>query len=280
VSHVEEYEPGRGDGGAAEALGGHARAAGGFMGAIAAEGRLGSRRPLPSGPRPVSEAMIELAQAFVARHGQGTPLDVAARFRGVGSPAWLLPVAIVRPRSDTLNSDALRLAHAAGVPGHALPHCVGYVELGAALLGGQDDVDAVEAVSGQPARGHLPTALTLCGDPHLDALTTGMWALQQRGSFAEVLGTLASLAPPGAAAAAGALLGLRHGLGAVPVEWHDHLPAAGCVSLAGELVSVRHKAFLAPPSRSRPRSAGASAPGRIAAATSDAGAAWGWSGPR
>lgn len=263
---------------ALEAPGSHARAAGGFIGAIAAEARLGSGRPAPASERPITAAMTEVALALVARQGQGTPLDVAARFRGLGSPAWLLPVAIARPHSDPLRTDALRLAHAAGVPGHALPHCLGFVELGAALFGGQADVDAVEAVSGQPARGHLHTALTLCGDPHLDALTTGMWALQQRGTFTEVMRALTSLAPPSVAAAAGALLGLRDGVAAVPTGWHDDLPAAECVTLAGDLVRVRHGAFLAPPPRSRPRSTAGSpsSPGRIASATSGAGATWGW----
>jgi hypothetical protein len=277
VSQVEQ-SPQAGDGhdGAPERAGSHARATGGIMGVIAAEARMGSARPTPPASRPVSAALVELAQAFASRQGQGTPLDVAEQLTGLGSPAWLLSVAIARPRSATISADALRLAHAAGVPGHALPHCVGYVELGAALFGGRDAGAAIELITGQPVSGGVHTALTLCGEPHLDALTTGMWALQQLGSFAEVVTTLASLAPPGVAAAAGGLLGLRDGAGAVPGPWQDALPTAACASLAQALVQVRHDAFMTPTPRTRPRSGTLSGPGRIAAGTSGTGATWGW----
>ncbi len=278
MSQVEQSQAGdRPDDGAPERAGSHARrATGGIMGAIAAEARMGSPRHTPPDARPVSAALVELAQAFVSRQGQGTPLDVAERLTGLGSPAWLLSVAIARPRSATISADALRLAHAAGVPGHALPHCVGYVELGAALFGGRDASDAIEAITGQPVSGGVHTALTLCGEPHLDALTTGMWALQQPGSLAEVVTTLASLAPPGVAAAAGGLLGLRDGAGAVPADWQDALPAEGCAALAGALVEVRHDAFMTPTPRTRPLSAPLTGPGRIAAGTPGTGATWGW----
>jgi hypothetical protein len=280
VSHVEQSGGDRGGRDLAapepEPSGSHARATGGILGAMAAELRLGGPRPTPAGPRSLSGGLVDLAQAFASRNGQGTPLDVAAQLRDLDSPAWLLSVAIVRPRSDALGADALRLANAAGVPGHALPHCVGYVELCAALFGGMSDAEAIEHVTGQRARGHLSTALTLCSDPHLDALTTGIWALQQRGTFAEVLGALASLAPPAIAAAAGGLLGLRDGVAAVPVAWHTDLPVAGCATLAEELVRVRHGAFLTPTPRGRPLATVPAGPGRIAAATSGVGSAWGW----
>ena len=278
MSQVEQ-SPQAGDGpegGAPERAGSHDRATGGIMGAIAAEARMGSPRHTPPDARLVSAALVELAQAFVSRHGLGTPLDVAERLTGLGSPAWLLSVAIARPRSAAISADALRLAHAAGVPGHALPHCVGYVELGAALFGGRDTSDAIEGITGQPVSGGVHTALTLCGEPHLDALTTGMWALQQPGSLAEVVTTLASLAPPGVAAAAGGLLGLRDGAGAVPAAWQDALPAAGCAALAGELVEVRHDAIMTPTPRSRPLSGPLTGPSRIAAGTPGTGSSWGW----
>lgn len=262
---------------APEASGSHARVAGGFLGVMAAEARLGTGRHGPAdGERPESAGLVALAQAFVSRQVQHPPLDVAAGLRHLDSPAWLLAVAVVRPHSDTLGTDALRLAHAAGVPGHALPHCLDYVRLAAALLGGVTDAEAVEQVTGQRARSHLVTALTLCGDPHLDALTTGIWALQQRGPFPDVLGALASLAPPAVAAAAGGLLGLRDGASAVPADWHPYLPVTECVALAGDLVQVRHGAFLRPSHRGRPIGVVPSGPGRIAGATAAAGSTWGW----
>lgn len=260
-----------------KAWGSHARVAGGLLGVMAAESRLGTGRPgLAAGERPESVGLIDVAQAFVSLQGQGTPLDVATELRHLDSPAWLLAVAVVRPLSEDVSRDALRLAHAAGVPGHALPHCLAYVRLAAELLGGVSDTEAIEEVTGQRARSRLVSALTLCGDPHLDALTTSIWALLQRGPFPDVLGALASLAPPAIAAAAGGLLGLRDGASVVPTDWHPYLPAAGCVALAGELVRVRHGAFLRPSPRSRPFTVVPSAPGRIAGATPAVGATWGW----
>lgn len=272
--------PDAGASAAREASGSHARVVGGLLGVMAAEARLGTGRAgFADGERPESAGLVDLAQAFVSCQGQGTPLDVAARLRHLDSPAWLLAVAVVRPHSEALGTDALRLAHAAGVPGHALPHCLDYVRLAAALLGGVSDAEAIEQVTGQRARSHMVTALTLCGDPHLDALTAAIWGLQQRGPFPDVLGALAGLALPAIAAAAGGLLGLRDGASAVRTDWHPHLPTAASVSLAGELVRVRHEAFLRPSPHSRAFTVAPSGPGRIAGATAAAGATWGWTTP-
>jgi hypothetical protein len=260
--------------------GGHARVAGAFLAAAAAEARLATDTPAAAdGARPVTAAMMELAQAYVASHGQGAPLDVAARLGKLESPAWLLAVAVARPRSAMLDDDALRLANASGAPGHALPHCVGYVGLAAALLGGRPAAEAIESVTGQRPRTYHPTALTLCGEPHLDALSTAIWALQQPAPLHQVVESLATLATPGVAAAAAGLLGLRDGVRAVPARWYAALPEAeACVDLAGELVRCRHRAYLQSSPPRRPRPLPGPGAGRIASATSGAGETWGWSG--
>jgi hypothetical protein len=251
-----------------------------FLAAGAAEARLGDARPA-DGPRPVTAAMVELAQAYVARNGEGPPLDVATRLGALESPAWLLAVAVVRPRSAMLDDDALRLANASGAPGHALSHCVGYVALAAALFGGRAPAEAIESVTGQRIRTYHPTALMLCGEPHLDALSTAIWALQQPAPLAGVVEALATLAPTGVAAAAAGVLGLRDGIGAVPAHWFAALPEAeACVDLAGDLVRCRHRSYLqsSPPrhQRAHPGAAG----GRIVPATSGSGVAEGRPGPR
>jgi hypothetical protein len=230
---------------------GHSRAAGGLLGAVAGEAWRAAGPPTRfASTGSVATAMVELARAYVARDGDGAPTDVAARHDGDPAPAWLLVVAIVRPRSRTLSADALQLARAAGVPGHALSHCVSYVELAAELFAGRPAPAAVEAVTG--LRTPRAVSPTLCGDPHLDALTTGIWALAQPGRVAEVLPALAAVVPHDVRAAAGGLLGLRDGSNAIPGDWHRDLPEAGsCRTLAADLVRVRHHAYLgaAPPRR-------------------------------
>jgi hypothetical protein len=273
--------------GHAEPAGGAARAVGALLTLAAAEAGLGTAVPSPRGPRPVTDAVVELARAYVARPGDGAPHDVAARVGGLATPAWLLAVAVARPHSATLDAEALALANAAGAPGHALPHCLDYARLAAALFGGRSDAAAVEQVTGQRRRTGPPTALTLCGEPHLDALTTGVWALHQTAPLAEVVPSLAVLAPAGAAVAAAALLGLRDGPGALPDAWLDDLPDAPVwAQLAADLMRVRRQAYLNGNPRPRPRPAAGDAtdpfpsPGRIAAATAGTGAHWGWTDRR
>src|SRR5690606_9771601 len=186
---------------------GHVRAAGGLLAAVAGESWH------PDGFRargPVAAALLELATGYVARPGEGAPLAVAQRQDGVPAPAWLLPVAIARPFSNTLAGDALQLARASGVPGHALSPCVTYVELAAELFAGRPAPEAVEAITGEPLPRKAPTP-ALCGEPHLDALSTAVWALAQPEGVEELIAALAPITLPAVRAAAAALVGLRDG---------------------------------------------------------------------
>jgi hypothetical protein len=225
---------------------GHVRAAGGLLAATAGE----SWHPQGFRPRgPVTEALIVLATAYVTRNGDGAPLEVAQRQDGVPAPAWLLPVAIARPFSNTLAADALQLARASGVPGHALSPCVTYVELAAELFAGRPADEAVEAITGEPVPRKAP-APALCGEPHLDALATSVWALAQTSTVAELIPELAPVTQPAVRAAAAALVGLRDGSSSLPGEWHRDLPdATACLTLAADLVGVRHHAYLHPTPR-------------------------------
>jgi hypothetical protein len=233
---------------------GLARAAGGLLGAAAGEALARRTPPGTIEAGPVTNAVVDLAHAYVARGGQGTPLDLAAELDGVPAPAWLLAVAVVRPYSSALTADALRLANAAGVPGHALSHCVSYVELAAGLFGGRTAAEAIDAATDAPTR-RVSSVLTLCGEPHLDALTAGVWALTQPDPVDDMVEELARLTPPPVCAAAAALLGLRDGADVLPAAWRDDVPgAATCLALAGELLRVRRNAYLhrSPPPRPRP----------------------------
>ena len=225
----------------------------------------------------VSAALVELAQAFVSRQGQGTPLDVAERLTGLGSPAWLLSVAIVRPRSATIGADALRLAHAAGVPGHALPHCVGYVELGAALFGGRDASDAIEA-SHRPARQrrrpHRPHAVRRAPPRRPDHRHVGAAAarLARRGRHRPGQPRPARRwqPPPAGSSACATAPGPcpPPGTPSCPPPGARRWPATSSRS-ATTAFHAAHAPHPAPVGRS-------SGPGRIAAGTSGTGATWGW----
>jgi hypothetical protein len=225
---------------------GHVRAAGGLLAAVAGESWH------PDGFRaggPVAAALLELASGYVSRNGGATPIEVAQRQDGVPAPAWLLPVAIVRPFSNLLAADALQLARASGVPGHALSPCVTYVELAAELFAGRPATEAVEAITGEPVPRKAPTP-ALCGEPHLDALSTAVWALAQPEGVTELIPALVPITPPSVRAAAAALVGLRDGSNALPGHWHRDVPdAAACHTLAADLVGVRHHAYLHPTPR-------------------------------
>jgi hypothetical protein len=225
---------------------GHVRAAGGLLAAVAGE----AWRADGFGPRgPVAAALVEVAQGYVSPSTDGAPTDAAARQEDLPAPAWLLPVAIVRPFSSQLAADALQLARASGVAGHALSPCVAYVELAAELFAGRAADEAVEAITGEPIP-RRSSAPALCGDPHLDALTAGIWALAQTRNVAELIPALAPITLPPVRAAAVALVGLRDGSNAVPGDWQRDIPgAAACLTLAADLVAVRHHAYLHPTPR-------------------------------
>jgi hypothetical protein len=252
---------------------GHVRAAGGLLAAAAGE----SWHPEGFCPRgPVTAALIELATGYVSRNGDAAPLEVAQRQDGVPAPAWLLPVAIVRPFSSTLAADALQLARASGVSGHALSPCVTYVELAAELFAGRPADEAVAAVTGEPVP-RTATAPALCGEPHLDALATGVWALAQPAGVTELIPQLAPLTQPAVRAAAAALVGLRDGSNSMPGDWHRDLPdASACLTLAADLVGVRHHAYLHPTPRTVSGEHPAATPAPADDATSRA-SFWSWS---
>lgn len=197
-----------------------------------------------TGEGPVTQALLELASSYVLRRGHGVPVDVAERHEGVPTPAWLLPVAIVRSNSRELIADTLELANAAGVPSRALGDCVAYVELAAGLFAGRPAIAAIETATGHGVRKrsgplieHVPS---LCGEGPVDALTAGIWALSQPGGVADVMPALAAVTTPGVGAAAAGLLGLRDGCAAMPAHWQRQLRSApDCLALAPGLVRAR-----------------------------------------
>lgn len=193
------------------------------------------------GDGPVTAALMDLCHSYVARRGDGVPVEVAKRHDGVSGPGWLLAVAVVRTDRSELIGDTLELALAAGIRRHALGDCVAYVEMAAALFAGQPVEVAVEAAIG----GSAPTLRgrpRVSGECVADAVAAGIWALGQSGGVADVVAALADVVPPAVGAAAAGLVGLRDGGGAVPAHWHRRLHcSASCMALAPGLVRARFR---------------------------------------
>jgi hypothetical protein len=222
-----------------EPPGGPTRAAGGLLGVAGGETwRDGNGRVEPDGP--VTTALVDLCHSYVARRGDGVPLEVAKRHDGVAGPAWLLAVAVVRDDERERVAETLELALAAGVALHDLGDCVSYVEMAARLFAGQPAEAVVEASTGRPVLPVGPGGPELCGESVADALAAGLWALCQTGGVADVVQALSGVAPPSVGAAAAGLVGLRDGGGAVPAHWHRRLRcSAACLALAPGLVRAR-----------------------------------------
>lgn len=232
---------------------GPSRAAGGLLGVIGGEAdgwadtctarrfpSVWRRAVSPCGP--VADALLDVARAYTESDGSGVPVEIAARHEGVAAPAWLLAVAVVRPRRADQVADTLELATAAGVPRRCLGACVAYVELAAGLYSGLSGPEAVRSgnvdLSGvaDPGRAGPP----LCGESTADALTAGAWALFQDAPADRVVATVSRNSTPGVGAAVAGLLGLRDGCGALPRGWHAGVESdAVCSGLVPRLVRAR-----------------------------------------
>lgn len=226
-----------------EPPGGFARAAGGVLGVVAGEAHaLRSQRCAGPGAGPIAEALRDLAHGYDARPEGRVPIDVAERCQGTTAPAWLLATAVALPDRCGLVSDTLELATVAGVPRHALPACVAYVELAAGLFAGQPTDAAIRSCARTlvtPCDVQRATP-PLCGESAVDALAAGLWALVRPRSLGEVMDVLSGLSTPGVAAAVAGLLGLRDGCGALPPAWHrPPSQASESFALAAGLIRAR-----------------------------------------
>ena len=231
-----------------EPPGGPTRAAGGLLGVAGGEtwreGK-GNGRVEPDGP--VTTALLDLCHSYVARRGDGVPIEVARRHEGVAGTAWLLAIAVVRSQACSRIAETLELALAAGVGLHEVADCVTYVELAGHLFAGHPVEVAVEAATGRPATTSLGASPDLCGESVADSLVAGLWSLGACRGVADVVEHLAGVAPPGVTAAAAGLVGLRDGGGGVPAHWQRRLHcSAACLALAPGLVRARCRGGVVP----------------------------------
>jgi hypothetical protein len=191
---------------------------------------------------PISDALLDLSVSYVAHDGDGVPLERAARYGFDALPAWLVAIAIARPRGRQRMSDTLEAAITAGVDRSSLGACLTYVELAAALVAGQPASVAIEEVRGShrpPPPAEMPN---VSGDLASDAVATSMWVLSHPAcGLADVVPAVMARAGGAVAAAVGGLLGLRDGARAIPASWRHHAgpTATQCAGLAPLLARVR-----------------------------------------
>lgn len=215
---------------------GPSRVAGGLLGVLATAT---TAEPARGAQGSTAAAVADLAHAYIDNRGLGRPTDVAKRHTGVLPPAWLLPIAVVRPDASNLDDETLELAASAAVAEHSLPSCVTYVRMAAYLLAGHPAHDAIELATGtsyDPKERDFPQ---LTREPAHDALLVATWVLTVPGAIA----AFSSHAPPEVAAAAAGLVGLHIGIDGIPISWHRHLAATGvCIDLAYGLLRARRTA--------------------------------------
>lgn len=243
----EDWWPGTG---AWEPPAGPGRVTGGLLGVLGAEGSTLARGARLMGAGPVGQALVDLANGFVASRGE-LPVEVARRHAGVDSPAWLLAVAVARPGVEDRLSDAVGLAAAAGFDEAAQAAAAAYVDVAGCLLASDPetvrqkvaDTQRVVRELGLP-EGLVPASsssvLSPVGQPVGDALAVSLWALGQRDQLGQLVDVLADRVPAGVLAAVGGLVGLRDGADCLPGGWLPKLPGAGDVkAVVPALLRVR-----------------------------------------
>jgi hypothetical protein len=199
------------------------------------------------GPGPVGQAMLDLANGFVASRGD-LPLDVANSLAGLDSPAWLLSLAITRPNPTQRLEDTQAVAAAAGFDDVSQEAAGAYVDLASNLLHA-DSVEADELADA--GRGALRDAglwgildgvpdneepWSPLGRPILDALAIALLTLGHDGPARHLVGSLKGRVSPGVLAAVGGLLGIRDGAQLTP--W---LPGREGRAACGVLVDPLHR---------------------------------------
>jgi ADP-ribosyl-[dinitrogen reductase] hydrolase len=155
---------------------------------------------------------------------------------GNGSLMRALPTGLVRTDSHQRRREAAELSAVTHADPRAVDACVAYVELVAQLMEGAAPEAAVESVLADDSlRGDVRQVMADAPELAAGALDTSgfvlatlsvaVWALLRPGSFEDVLVEVVNLGGDAdtTGAVAGGLLGVNHGVAAVPERWIEAL---------------------------------------------------------
>jgi hypothetical protein len=227
-------------------LGPEERALGGMLAVVAGEAWCSTAVDDPTltgARRPASARLLALARGYAEGADMSAFRRHAARYASVETPAWVLAVALARPSRRAVVADTLELALALGMLSReALGACVSYAELAWAAA-------TNTALPRPPAHPDLEPELSTEPDhPFLLATRAGRRALEENASLTAVVEGLPFGTMPALSAAVVGLVGLPHGVAAVPEVWrrvlgevdaHGEDDALACFALAPALVARR-----------------------------------------
>ena len=173
--------------------------------------------------------------------------------RSNGSLMRCLPTGLLRPNEFVRRSESADISFITHAEPLCLHSCVAYNDIAALLLEGQPPARAVSWPMGRhKLHIQVQEALSVAPDIPVEALSTSgyvidslrcaVWAIQQEGSFEDVLVALVNRGDDAdtTGAVAGGLLGILHGASAIPERWRNHLEyGPRFVEAAGRIEAMR-----------------------------------------
>ena len=154
---------------------------------------------------------------------------------GNGSLMRALPTALIRSDAKRRRTERAQISAITHAHPRCVDSCVAYNEIAAALIGGVAPAEAIAKAQALDLHPDVRAALdAAAGRPVaslstkgyvIDSLRCATWAIQQSGSFENVLVALVNRGCDAdtTGAMAGGLLGVIHGEAGIPPRWRDRL---------------------------------------------------------
>lgn len=154
---------------------------------------------------------------------------------GNGSLMRCLPTALIRADNEHRRFELAQISAITHAHQRCVHSCIAYGEIAATLLNGRDATEALAAAQNLDLTTDVAAALTVNPKTPVDDLATSgyvidslrcaVWAIQQRTSLEETLIALVNRGDDAdtTGAIAGGLLGIQHGVNAIPTRWLNTL---------------------------------------------------------
>ena len=163
-----------------------------------------------------------------------------------------LPTALIRSDAKRRRTESAQISAITHAHPRCVDSCVAYNEIAAALINGVAPAEAIAKAQALDLHPDVRAALdAAAGRPVaslstkgyvIDGLRCATWAIQQSGSFENVLVALVNRGCDAdtTGAIAGGLLGIIHGEASIPQRWKDRLEhAPQVVEAATQIESIR-----------------------------------------